>query len=236
MIIKKGKTNWKYLLVVIILAVVVGGGILCLLRKQEIILPFFKLKQVKREITEREKLPIFLSIFPERATGCDLDRIPDINEKVKAYFQGLRYFESLGRPSLDDWDEVCWGSIKYIELGGGSDYEIFLTHVRVEAYTYEGEKSWKGVGTPGPIYVFSWDGEKWNLVGRLSFALSSWYTIEEIEPNGFVNISTRHHFSAGSHIRERYKWNGEEYILDEKALCAWDPNLKEEYNCAVWSE
>lgn len=236
MIIKKGKTNWKYLLVVIILAVVVGGGISWLLMRQEIILPLFKLKQVKREITEREKLPIFLSIFPEGTTGCDLDRIPDINERVKAYFQGLRYFEEPDRPNLDDWDEVCWGSIKYIELGGGPDYEVFLTHADVSGYIHEGEKLWYGVPTPGPINVLRWDGEKWNVVGRLSFALSSWYTIEEVESSVFPNISTRHHFSAGSHIRRRYKWNGEEYILDEKALCAWDPNLKEEYNCAVWSE
>lgn len=36
MLIKEGKTNWKYILIVVILAVIVGGGVLVWTKKQEV--------------------------------------------------------------------------------------------------------------------------------------------------------------------------------------------------------
>jgi len=53
-ILKRGKTNWKYILIVLILAVIVGGGILWCVKKQEVSLPEFPETKKPEKVVEDE--------------------------------------------------------------------------------------------------------------------------------------------------------------------------------------
>ena len=79
----------------------------------------------KKEITEEEKISLFTQIFPDEITGSDLDRIANINEKAKTYFQ---------EPIHDDFKRTCWGSIEHVELDGKSDTELFVLSYCNESY------------------------------------------------------------------------------------------------------
>lgn len=76
---------------------------------------------------------------------------------------------------------------------------------------------------PGPaggmFYVLHWNDEEWNLVGDIFFGFRSSLQILNSRTNGFKDILYRNALSAGSYEINLYKWNGNKYIREEKAVC-----------------
>jgi len=343
------QTNWKYILIMVILTAIVGVGILGYYRwRGEIIkapeaeVPEKeKITEPKKEITEDEMTSIFKKIFPGGTTESDIDKIADLNERVKAYFQG---------PIYNDFDRTCWGHIEYVDLDGEPDVELFVHPYCNETYTdlelpgdwpcfegptlehlkfmeidhdqiiklpkrwfpeeknyprwnydvayydeesdryydklfikfestpnlfpnnetlvkenfeplhsynkekltltvkiYEDAKTvklfghnispnwvkiWPVVPEFGIIYVFRWENKEWNLIGEISdCGYRSWCGIGEIKPGGFADILTGHSMGAGAYSATRYQWDGEKYVLGEKAMCEYkeeEPKLCKE--------
>jgi hypothetical protein len=211
------QTNWKYILIVVILALIVCGAIFgygwWLEKKIAPEIQFSKIEtqeeveseKPKQEATKDEKALIFIEIFPDAVTYSDLDEIKPIKERAESFFIH---------------------NCEYVELDSKSDKEIIIIP----------QLPPKNGSQPrvGPLYVFQWEEKQWNLIGELSYNFRSWHEIGKKEANNLADIIIRNHWSAGSHIKETYKFNGTMYISKEKAMCGWDTKLEKELNCTPW--
>lgn len=216
--LKDSRINWKYVLIVVILALIGGGGILgCWWVGEKVALKNqfseiktqeeVKLQEPKQGATEAEKVLMFLEIFPDAVTDSDLDKVRDIKERAEEFFNR---------------------NGEYAELDKNPDKEIIIIPQLLPKN-----------GTPprvGPFYIFRWEGRQWNLIGEFPYSFRSWYEIGEITANSLTDIVIRNHWSAVSHVKVVYKWDGTKYVLKEKDMCGWDQKLEEELNCVSWPE
>lgn len=170
----------------------------------------------KEEITEKDKALIFRKIFPDGNTKTDLDNISDFEKRIDAYFTAESEFVV-----PEDWNSVCHGKYSYAELNNEPGIELIVYHLYRNKVDYEGVPSW---GSPdpfiGPVYVFFWNGEDWNIIGKIEFEWYSFLMVGELTPDGFADILKFHHLSAGDASVRKYEWNGDEYIETEIAICS----------------
>jgi hypothetical protein len=228
--LKHPRTNWKYILIVVVLAFVVVAVTegYQWLRQKEVNLPTIpqtEIFEAKKEITEDEALSIFLAIFPEGFTDTGLDEIVDINERAKAYLQ-------LSIPSqFYLWDKVAWGAVEYVQLDENPDVELFVIHCLEERFG--GVRP--AMPDVGPMYVFRWGANKWNLIGEMGeFSNRSWYIIGKIQSGSFADIMIGGPAGGGRFSATRYQYKAGRYRLAENTICGEKQELTELCN-EVWT-
>jgi len=200
MITKKGKTNWKYILIVGIFGFIVLGIILWQTKKDEDFItevPEIQKSENELETTEQET--------------------KDSEKELYSVISKCFCKNEIDEPKPEEWGELI--DVKYttenIDLNDDGVKEMIAIG---DSCIYENNSIFVGGITGNQLFcILQGKENSWTEIGSIG---GEAYFVEEVKTNGYYNVITDADAGGAGCLRSLsyYKWDGDYYVLANEKI------------------